>query len=99
MTAARAALKWRRAKRARSGPWLRSLGQIRKNHGLIPERSGLEAEGEIIAAGLRKRPCQTDDDRSRLVRTGCQPEHGSGERERAQCGPPKRLRGWARGQG
>src|SRR5258708_1573106 len=56
MTAARAALKWRRAKRARSGPWLRSLGQIRKNHGLIPERAGLEAEGEIIATGLVPAP-------------------------------------------
>src|SRR5437867_8936009 len=56
MTAARAALKRRRANRARPGPWLRSLGQTRKNQGLMPDRSGLEAEGEIIATGRLPAP-------------------------------------------
>src|SRR3989449_6420013 len=41
-----------RAKRASSGPWDRSLGHTRKKYGLIPLRSGLDADGEITGTGL-----------------------------------------------
>src|SRR6266536_4104917 len=39
------------AKRARCGPCCRSLGHTRNTNGLIPERSGLDADGEIITTG------------------------------------------------
>src|SRR5205823_3192605 len=44
------------AKRASSGPGCRSLGHTRNTHGLNPDRSGLDAEGEIIATGLAPAP-------------------------------------------
>src|SRR3989454_1108775 len=45
-----------RAKRASSGPWDRSVGHTRKKYGLIPLRSGLEADGEITGTGLAPPP-------------------------------------------
>src|SRR5881392_1798511 len=44
------------AKRASSGPCCRSLGHTRNTQGLTPDRSGLDAEGEIIATGLGPAP-------------------------------------------
>src|SRR6266571_8469869 len=44
------------AKRASSGPCCRSLGHTRNTYGLIPARSGLEADGEIIAVGVAPPP-------------------------------------------
>src|SRR5947208_6697806 len=40
------------AKRASCGPCCRSLGHTRNTYGLIPDRSGLDADGEIIAVGV-----------------------------------------------
>src|SRR5438876_4236293 len=45
-----------RAKRASSGPWDRSVGHTRKKYGLIPLRSGLDADGEITGTGLAPPP-------------------------------------------
>src|SRR2546427_1477219 len=45
-----------RAKRASSGPWDRSLGHTRKKYGLIPLRSGLDADGEITGTGFAPPP-------------------------------------------
>src|SRR6266516_4865932 len=39
------------AKCASSGPCCRSLGHTRNTQGLNPDRSGLDADGEIIATG------------------------------------------------
>src|SRR3989440_8283323 len=44
------------AKRASSGPYCRSLGHTRNTHGLNPDRSGLDADGEIIATGSAPAP-------------------------------------------
>src|SRR5882672_1692270 len=55
MPARRARSVWR-AYRANWAPWLRSVGQTRNTNGLTPDRSGLEAEGEIIATGRRPAP-------------------------------------------
>src|SRR5438477_5061341 len=44
------------AKRASSGPCCRSLGHTRNTQGLTPDRSGLDAEGEIITTGLGPAP-------------------------------------------
>ena len=40
-----------------------SLGQIRKNQGESPERSGLEAEGEMTGSGRRARSYTARADR------------------------------------
>src|SRR5213592_4805221 len=44
------------AKRASSGPCCRSLGHTRNTYGLIPDRSGLDADGEIIGVGVAPPP-------------------------------------------
>src|SRR5256885_11401515 len=44
------------AKRASSRPCCRSLGQTRNTQGLIPDRSGLDAEGELTARGSGPAP-------------------------------------------
>src|SRR5207244_5187644 len=43
-------------KRASSGPCCRSLGHTRNTYGLIPDRSGLDADGEIIGVGVAPPP-------------------------------------------
>src|SRR5438046_7683378 len=44
------------AKRASAGPCCRSLGHTRNTYGLIPDRSGLDADGEIIGVGVAPPP-------------------------------------------
>src|SRR2546426_8183011 len=44
------------AKRARCGPCCRSLGHTRNTKGLMPLKSGLEAEGEIMTTGVAPAP-------------------------------------------
>src|SRR6266581_6670177 len=44
------------AKRASSGPCCRSLGHTRNTYGLIHDRSGLDADGEIIGVGVAPPP-------------------------------------------
>src|SRR5437773_8086293 len=44
------------AKRASSGPCCRSLGHTRNTYGFIPDRSGLDADGEIIGVGVAPPP-------------------------------------------
>src|SRR5216117_2738384 len=44
------------AKRASSGPCWRSLGHTRNTYGLIPDRLGLDADGEIIGVGVAPPP-------------------------------------------
>src|ERR1051326_7234922 len=44
------------AKCASSGPCCRSLGHTRNTQGLNPDRSGLDADGEIIATGSAPPP-------------------------------------------
>src|SRR5207245_1309281 len=77
-----------RAKRASSGPWDRSVGHTRKKYGLIPLRSGLEADGEITGTGLApppytraaamgKRPGDADDDRTGFLGAGREPQRGA----------------------
>src|SRR5437762_2258373 len=52
MMPARRAPRVCQAKCASSGPCCRSLGHTRNTHGLNADRSGLDADGEIIATGL-----------------------------------------------
>src|SRR2546426_5367739 len=43
-------------RRASSGPCGRSLGHTRNTYGLTPDRSGLDADGEIIGVGVAPPP-------------------------------------------
>src|SRR2546429_4967755 len=52
------------AKRASSGPCCRSLGHTRNTYGLIPDRSGLDADGEIIGVGVAPPPYTRAAERS-----------------------------------
>src|SRR5205809_208151 len=82
------------AKRASSGPCCRSLGHTRNTYGFIPDRSGLDADGEIIGVGVAPPPYtraaegegarEGDGDRPRWAGAGRQRDDDGGDKRLSQ---------------